>query len=293
MGSNNLAKAVKVHAVPTATVIILSIVVLAAYYLGWYAKSTSSQATITDVLIFLAFSIFVYITYYVSKRGKEWYIRPIEALTMIEEGIGRSAEMGRPVLMTPGMSGLGSSMTLVGLSVMGEVNQRAADLGVEPINITSSPETMMVLEAMVRNAYSTAGKKELYQPGKYVHWTGGEQYAYATYLMGAILIYKPATIIFVGSFLSDIMMSAETGKRVGAIEIGGTLDTTAMATMAMICDSVLIGEEIYAGAAAITKNKDLAGSIAGQDWALFVALAIIVAGVLTNLMGIRFISDLL
>lgn len=247
----------------------------------------------SSLFILILFGLFVYVSYFLSKQGKKWYIRPIEALMMLEEGVGRAAEMGRPIVMTPGMSGLNNPLTLAGLSITGEVNQQAAALGVKPINITSSATVSMVLEAIVKDAYLAAGKADEYSLGKYVFWTGGEQFAYATYLMGSIMSEKPATIVFVGSFLSDIMMNAEIGKRVNAMEIGGTLDTTALATMAMVCDSVLIGEEIYAAAAYITKDELLAGSIAGQDWSFVFMVATLILGILTCLAGIPLIKDLL
>ena len=245
------------------------------------------------VLLLITFTVFVYLTYYVSKRGRDWYIRPIEALTIMEEGLGRAAEMRRPVMLTPGMSGLDSPLTLAGISITGQMIERAAAIGVKPLAITSSAPTMMVLEAIAKDAYISAGKSQEYAPGKYVFWTGGEQFAYATYLMGAIMTEKPATIVFVGSFLSDIMMNAETGKRVGAVEVGGTLDTTAMATMAMVCDAVLVGEEIYAAAAVITKDKVLACSLAGQDYAFLLTLAIVAIGVIGTLLGFPFIRGFL
>jgi hypothetical protein len=251
------------------------------------------SGAIIDLVVLLIFGAFVYISYYVSKQGRSWYIRPIEALIIMEEGVGRAAEMGRPVVMTPGMSGLNSPLTLAGLSITGEINQQCASIGVKPINITSDASVSLVLEAMVRNTFLSAGKEDEYAPGQYVHWTGGEQFAYATYLMGTIMSEKPATVIFVGNFLSDIMMNAEIGKRVDALEVGGTLDTTAMATMAMVCDSVLIGEEIYAAAATITKDDVLAGSIAGQDWSFVLMLAILVLGIISCLAGIPLLKDLL
>lgn len=246
--------------------------------------------SLTTLLLFAAF---VVITYYMSKRGKQWYIRPIEALDVIDESIGRSAEMGRPVMCLPGMSGLSSTLTLAGLSICGEVNERAARIGVRPVNVVSAPDTLVVMEAMVKNAFMSAEKGDLYQTGKYVIWTGSEQFAYAITIMGTIMKEKPASIIFVGSFLSDIMMNTETGKRVGAVEVGGCTDTTAMATMAMMCDSVLIGEEIYAASAAITKDKVLAGSIAGQDWAFIMALALLIIGSALSIAGIKFLSNLM
>lgn len=274
-----------------AIIVAFSAFMGVAYLFGIIKSFATGRLAITVVMVL--FSFFIWFSSYITELGKKWYIRPIDALQLIEEGVGRSAEMDRPVMNCPGMSGISSSLTLAGLSISGEVIQRAVELGVRPLNLTASTDVTIILEGMVNSAFTAAGKSDLYKPGEYVFWTGGEQFAYATYVMGAIMHEKPALIVFVGSFLSDIMMNTETGKRVGAIEIGGTSDTTAMATMAMICDGILIGEEMYAAAAVISKDEKLAGSIAGQDWAFVVTVAILIIGIIAVLSGSSIITDLL
>jgi hypothetical protein len=103
----------------------------------------------------------VYYTYYLAKSGKLWEIRPIEALEAIEESIGRCAEMGRPVLVTPGISSLVSStnaQTMAGLTVLGEVAQQAANIGVTCTTNASSEQVVIASEAIIRNSLETAGR---------------------------------------------------------------------------------------------------------------------------------------
>ncbi|MGB9586647.1 MAG: DUF6754 domain-containing protein, partial [Armatimonadota bacterium] len=42
-----------------------------------------------------------------ARRGKRLYIRRVPGLNAIDEAVGRATEMGRPILFSPGISGLG------------------------------------------------------------------------------------------------------------------------------------------------------------------------------------------
>jgi hypothetical protein len=113
-------------------------------------------------LVFLiAAGIAVYYAYNVAKGGKLFDIRPIEALDAIGESIGRCAEMGRPVLVTPGIGSLTAttnSQSLAALTVLGEVAQQAASIGVECTTNSSNQQIIIASEAIMRNALTAAGK---------------------------------------------------------------------------------------------------------------------------------------
>lgn len=231
-----------------------------------------------QLVLLIIMGILAYIAYYLGKGGKEWDIRPLEALEATYEGIGRSAEMGRPIMMLPGISDLGNPQTLAGLTLFGEVSQRSAEIGVDAIASASNTGVITALEAIVRSSYTAAGKPELYTPGKYVRWFGGDQFAYAVGAAGHILAEKPAVVLYVGYFLFDVIVSGDTGARVGAVQIGGTLGSMNM--IAMMCDYILIGEELYAASASITRDRMAISTLVGQDWIKLVALLVMVVGVL-------------
>ena len=227
--------------------------------------------------------ILTYIAYYWGKQGKEWEIRSLEALEATYEGVGRAAEMGRPIMMLPGISDLGNPQTLAGLTLFGEVSQQSAEIGIEAIASASDSSVITAVEAIVRSSYTAAGKPELYSPGKYVRWFGGDQFAYAVGAAGHILGDKPAMVLYVGYFLFDVIVSGDTGARVGAVQIGGTLGSMDM--IAMMCDYLFIGEEIFAAAASITRDKPAVATIAGQDWVKLVALLVMIVGAILMATG--------
>ena len=50
-----------------------------------------------------------------AKNGEEIYMRPIAAMTAMEEAVGRATEMGSSVLYVPGISGLDEIDTISGV----------------------------------------------------------------------------------------------------------------------------------------------------------------------------------
>jgi len=235
--------------------------------------------------------VLTYIAYYYGKQGRRWEIRTLDALEAIYEGIGRAGETGKPILMLPGISDLGNPQTLAGLTLFGEISQRSAEIGVEAIASASDAAVITATEAVVRSAYTSAGKPDLYSPGKYVRWFGGDQFVYAFGCAGQILATEPSVILYAGYFLFDVIVSGDTGSRVGAVQIGGTLGSLEM--MSMMCDYLFIGEELYAASAAITKDDMAVATIAGQDWIKLVAILLMVLGVIVTMSGSNAILNLM
>lgn len=252
-------------------------------------KGTSFQMISVVIL-----GIFVYYAYSLARRGKAWGIRPLEALVALEEGIGRSAEMGRPVLVLTGNRELGgsdSAQEMAGLTVLGEVAQRGAELGVPVYTSTRFTDMVAASEQLMKSAYTAAGKPELYEPGKYVHWFGEDQYSYCIGACGQMMTYRPGMVIYMGFLQSDILISGETGHRIGAQMIGGTCQSIGL--MAMMCDYMLIGEEMYAASASITKDPIPTSTIAAEDWMKIIMTLLMVVGVILQLAGSTAILDLM
>lgn len=238
-------------------------------------------------------AIFTSYAYSLGRKGRTWDIRPLEGLDAIDEGIGRAAEMGRPILLLPGISGLNNAQTMAGLTMYGEVTERAAKIGLDTHTIMTSTQAVTAAEAIARDAFVRAGKPEMYSPGKYVRWFGGGQFVYAVGAAGHIMEMKPALLIYMGYFLADVIVTAETGARIGAVSIGSTTDQSATPLMGMFCDYMLIGEEMYAASAEITRNPLAIATLAGEDWMKLILLVLMVIGVLANMASNNFVWQLL
>ena len=61
-----------------------------------------------------------------AERGGEIYLRPIPGLKAVEEAVGRSTEMGRPILYVPGIQDMDQAETVAGVVVLGHVVKMTA-----------------------------------------------------------------------------------------------------------------------------------------------------------------------
>ena len=77
---------------------------------------------------------------------------------------------------------------------------------------------------------------------------------------------KPATNIYMGYYFAESLILAETGAMSGAIQIAGTDAITQLPFFVVACDYTIIGEELYAASAYISRDPKLVGSIKGQDY---------------------------
>jgi hypothetical protein len=89
---------------------------------------------------------------------------------------------------------------------------------------------------------------------------------------------KPATCFFLGAFFAESLILAETGNSIGAIQIAGTAMPTQLPFFVAACDYTLIGEELFAASAYLSKDEKMLGSLKGQDLGKLLAMSTVVAG---------------
>ena len=88
-----------------------------------------------------------------------------------------------------------------------------------------------------------------------------------------------------GMFYAESLLLAETGASTGAIQIAGTDALAQLPFFITACDYTLIGEELYAASAYLSKEPLLLGSLKGQDTAKMVFMIGIILGTLLMCMS--------
>ena len=119
-----------------------------------------------------------------------------------------------------------------------------------------------------------------------VRYVAGEQFAYVAAVNGIMLREKPAANIYMGAFYAESLLLAETGFAAGAIQIAGTAMPEQLPFFIAACDYTLMGEELYAASAYLSKEPLMLGSLKGQDLIKIILAALIVAGVVLEILGI-------
>ncbi len=98
-----------------------------------------------------------------------------------------------------------------------------------------------------------------------VYYLTDDQFGYAAGVDGLFLRQKPATIFYQGAFFAESLILAETGNSIGAIQIAGTAMPAQLPFFVAACDYTLIGEELFAASAYLSREPKLLGSLKGQD----------------------------
>jgi hypothetical protein len=254
-----------------------------------------TEGRIIPLIAFILTWVATYIAIGMGKEGKI-HIRRIPGLDAIEEVIGRSVEMGRPVFDIIGMgqfTDIYATQTIAGLSILSYVSELCAKLGAELYAPQARVDVMPVAIEVVRDAYRAEGKLEELDVDEQLPYLSGTQFAWASGIIGMAARMRPAGNIMIGPFWAESMMFAETFDRVGSMQVGGTARTYQIPFFAALCDYVLIGEEIFAAGAYVSKDPQQIGSIAAQDWFKLAAIAISIIGALLSSVGMNIIAELL
>ena len=234
------------------------------------------------VNVLIAVIVFVFaIIYFVNaaKSGKDLFIRRLAGLDEMDNAVGRATEMGKPILYITGLSTISDVATIAGINILGEVAKKTAEYNTRLIVPCADPIVMAVEQEVVKEAYAKAGRPDAYSEDDVFYLTRS-QFAYVAGVNGIMVRQRPATILYMGMFYAESLVLAETGASIGAIQIAGTDAVTQLPFFITSCDYTLIGEELYAASAYLSREPILLGGLKGQDTVKFIAGVFLVVAVI-------------
>jgi hypothetical protein len=253
----------------------------------WFNLNLLNILICTIVMSFL-------ILYFIShaRRGKKLFIRRIAGLDAVEESVGRATEMGKPIIFISGIGGVNAPSTISAMNILGEVAKKTAQYDTALIVPNSDPVVYTIAREMVKEAHAHVGRPDTFKPDN-VFFLTQEQFAYAAAVDGIMVREKPATIFMLGWFAAEALILAEVGATTGAIQIAGTDAIYQLPFFITACDYTLIGEELYAASAYLSRQPLLLGSLVGQDYGkLVILIVLILASILFLLSGIKGLGGL-
>jgi len=235
---------------------------------------------------------FAFVLYFISsaQAGKMPFVRRIPGIDAIEEAIGRATEMGRPVLYIPGILDIDDIQTVAGLVILESVARLTARYET-PITVpVTYPIPFTIAEEMVKSGYLHAGRPEAYDPNS-VRFVSPEQFAYTAAVGGIMLRDRPAAHIFMGAFYAESLLLAETGFSTGAIQVAGTANVHQLPFFVVACDYTLIGEELYAASAYLSKEPKLLGGLKGADLMKILIILSVLGGCILETTGVHWLTQ--
>ena len=156
-----------------------------------------------------------------ARRGEDIFLREIPGLKAVEEAVGRSTEMGKPVLFVPGIMDMDQVETVAGVIVLGHVSKMTARYETTLNVPVSRAIVMKAAQEACKESYLMEGRPDMFHEDM-VHYLTDEQFAYAAGVNGIMVREKPAACMYMGKFYAESLILAETGNSIGAIQIAGT-----------------------------------------------------------------------
>lgn len=251
-----------------------------------YFNPKRSNVLIAGILLL---SFIGYFTYH-ARQGKDMFIRKIAGLSAIDEAVGRATEMGKPVLFVPGIYDMDDIQTIAGVSILGHVAKKTAEYETNLLVPCTRSLVMSTSQEVVREAYLKAGRVDSFKPEN-IRYLTDDQFGYVAGVDGIMMREKPAANFYLGVFFAESLILAETGHHVGAIQIAGTAMVHQIPFFVAACDYTLIGEELFAASAYLTREPMQLGTLKGQDVGKFLIIIVIVLGIVLETFGITFFSD--
>ncbi|MBN4072065.1 hypothetical protein JYT83_01455, partial [bacterium AH-315-F18] len=259
----------------------------------WYRLSLAGQTTAQAVsataspnlfkwqktnnaLFVLLFSLII-VAFISVARKKDLFLRRIPGLDAIDEAIGRATEMGRPIYYMTGRDDIDSVPTIAATIILASVAKKVAEYDAELKVPHTRPMVMALCQEITHEAYISAGRPDAYQESSNFFITD-DQFSYAAAVDGMMMREKPAAVFYMGYYYAESLLMAETGAACGAIQVAGTDADHQLPFFITACDYTLIGEELYAAGAYLSKQPVLVGTLRGQDIAKAVVMVAVGLG---------------
>jgi hypothetical protein len=226
-----------------------------------------------------------------TARRREIFLRRIPGLDAVDEAIGRATELGKPILYLTGAGDMSEPSTIAAAVILGRVAQRVASYETDLLVPHRDPIVMAVCQEITKQSYLEAGKPDVFKEDANFFITT-DQFSYTAAVDGIMLRRKPAANFFMGSYFAESLLLTETGASTGAIQIAGTDSDHQLPFFVTTCDYTLIGEELYAASAYLSREPIQVGTLRGQDLGKAFILGVLVLGTALATLGVLLSTDL-
>ncbi len=234
------------------------------------------------VMLLLVTIVFFWAVSHAKRKGL--FIRRIAGLDAIDEAIGRATEMGKPIYYVPGIGDMTMVSTIASTFILGEVAKKVAQYDTTIKVPHYNPVVMTVSKEVVKQAFLEAGRPDSFRED-INQFISSDQFSYAASVDGMISREKPAACFFMGYFMAESLLLAEVGATTGAIQIAGTDSESQLPFFFTACDYTLIGEELYAAGAYLSKEPMLMSALKAQDFGKLVVMISVALGVILTSVG--------
>ena len=213
--------------------------------------------------------------------------RPLPALRLLRQALERGAETGRVIHVSPGSGSIGSrastAATVAGLLAAERVATEAAFNGAPILATSGDAVAHLAQRGFLRQAYQQAGFGQDYDSTNVQLLAQQDPMAYAS---GMTTIYGRQPLEasqMIGNFGEEFLLAGEVGAQAGVAQLAGATTTTAQPLIYLTAEGALIGEEVYAAEAYLSRATAPQARLLTQD---VLRSVVIVAIIVITILGL-------
>ncbi len=248
---------------------------------------------ITELVFLMIFAVAIAYAMYSAKHGKLPTIRRLPAIDALDEVVGRATEMGKPLLYSTGgnLTDVETPQTIAAFTILDYVAHKSAKMGTKLLVSPRFAIHIPIVADILQNAYLAEGKPDMFNP-EMVQYFSDAQFAFGQGVMGLIARERPASLVMIGAWWGESLLFLEAAAIYGVMALGGTANTHQLPFIVLCTNECLLGEEIFAAGAYLSKDPVSVGTVAAGDIGRYVVLALIVIGSIMMTAGIHVLADL-
>jgi len=237
--------------------------------------------------ILLCIVLLLFLTWRLRSR-KSFPLRPIPAFKTLQGLVGRMAESAKVVHLGLGTSSVHTdqaAMTVTGLTMLRYLAEQGVAFGVSPMTTVADPVTLLAAQDVLYRAYQQKGGAAGYRSTD-VQLIAPDATAYAVGAQSAVEQKRVAANVMIGHFDQEYLLLGEPGAQRGIVQMVGSDTVSAQPFMQATSEHALLGEQVFATGAYLTKRPIHIASLCVQDIArILIVLFVIAAVVIKTLIG--------
>jgi hypothetical protein len=242
------------------------------------------------LLLFLLVFLAIWVVNYAALRDRPPVIlRRIVAYDIIRDTLAEAAEDGRPVhlsLGTAGITDVNSMQTMAALTVLDYLSEQAVATTNMPLVTTANPTTLLLANNIASRPFEDRGRLVQFDAQSVRFMGGVGETAVSAYTAGVLdLLDRQAVTanFMLGHFGDECVVIGEQAARNSVLQVAGSGDPSALALMSLTADHLVLGEELFAAGAYLSRLPWHVSGLLAQDSArwIFVVLAAVVVALKT------------
>jgi hypothetical protein len=251
-------------------------------------SANDNEIVFSALMLLVAFAAVMLGSFFARRRQMTPRLRFIRAYQEMPQYVDKAVESNRKLHISLGASSICNETTLAALAgteIIYHLIKRQAFTSQMPLITLSDPLTLAIAQDTVRKAYIARQNFLAYRPYAVLWYPSpaGSLIFGAGIASLASLSESPATIL-IGTFGTEIAFVGESSQRRHQSFVGHSTQLEGQAIAFGLSETPLIGEELFVGEAYLKSERGIAiGSVVGLDILRWVAIALIIIGVIINL----------